>query len=554
MTRSRTGNAAGLFLTFVLIAGLVGLGVWLLMKDGDPAPTPDPATGSASTPGAPAAAAAATRPDGPAPQPVEPPTGAPRLAAPAPYIPKDGIVRIDISEYAGYAGLVVANGGLKPNPDSFFAREYGFQVELINDESESWSEVNNGLLGGCATTTDVLAVLGRQFDAVVPAQIGFSRGSDQLIVDRGITSVNQLAGRRIAVEAYNESEFLVRFLAQEAGLKVKPLRDLDAQPAADEVGLVFYADAFTACDAYAHELAGARRLSGALGWTPRTEEVVAASGEAAKILVTNRNLLVVADILVLNKGFASANPKMVKGLVHGLLHGNRLVRTDPEAHLAVLKTAWGWTPEQARDELRKVHLANLPENTAFFSGTIDAAGSFGSIYQQAVMAYGPTVIPNPPDAERFRDAAALAELTTENRFPGDVVAIAPIRTSTRGALEGEALLSKDIRFFFEPNSATLDASNAANPGFLDTIQGYLKVSPGSVVVLNGHVDGSLKEQFRKDGGDALVRSMALKAMELSKQRAQAVRAALLARHPGIDGARVEAIGRGWEQPAGANAD
>jgi NitT/TauT family transport system substrate-binding protein len=75
-----------------------------------------------------------------------------------------------------------------------------------------------------------------------------------------------------------------------------------------------------------------------------------------------------------------------------------------------------------------------------------------------------------------------------------------------------------------------------------------------VVVLNGHVDDKLKDQFRKDGGEALVRSMALKAVALSKERAQSVRAALLARHPGLDGTRVEAIGRGWEQPVGTDGD
>jgi NitT/TauT family transport system substrate-binding protein len=549
MTRSRTGSTAGILITMVLIAGLVGLGTWMLLREAPaPAAVATPGTTPAADEGAP------TRPEGTAPAPIEPAQGAPRLAAAAPYAPRNGVVSIDISEYAGYAGLVVANRGLKPNPDSFFAKEYGFQLELTKGEDENWDDVNNGRIGGCATTTDVLAVMGRQFEVMVPAQIAYSRGSDMIVVDRGIGSINQLAGRRVAASQFNESEFFLRYLAQEAGLKVRILRDLDAKPAADEIGLVFYADAFLACDAYAFELAGARRLAGAVGWSPRTDEVVAASNGAAKILVSNRNLLVVADVLVLNKGFATAHPQLVKGLVHGLLHGNQLVRDNPEPHLAVLKDAFGWSAEDARAELKKVHLSNLPENQAFLAGAIDAAGSFAGIYQQAVMAYGSALIPNPADADRFIAPAHLAALAAENRFPGQVVAIAPIRTSSRGALEGEALLSKDIRFFFEPNSATLDASNKANPGFLDTIHRYLQVSPGSVVVLNGHVDDKLKEQFRKDGGEALVRSMALKAVALSKERAQSVRAALLARHPGLDGTRVEAIGRGWEQPVGTDGD
>ena len=46
--------------------------------------------------------------------------------------------------------------------------------------------------------------------------------------------------------------------------------------------------------------------------------------------------------------------------------------------------------------------------------------------------------------------------------------------------------------------------------------------------------------------------MALKAMELSRQRAIAVSDALLAKFPDIDKARVESVGRGWEEPTGGH--
>ena len=44
--------------------------------------------------------------------------------------------------------------------------------------------------------------------------------------------------------------------------------------------------------------------------------------------------------------------------------------------------------------------------------------------------------------------------------------------------------------------------------------------------------------------------MALKAMELSRQRALAVSEALRSRYKDIDASRIEAVGRGWEEPAG----
>ncbi len=517
------GGAAGAFITLILVVALIALGGWLVLRDMQTKPV--------GTVDGEHRAAAQVRADVPdAPDPIEPLTSLPVLDAAAAYQPQGDIIDIDISEYAGYAGLVVANGGLEPNPDSFFARKYGFQVRLILAEEEGWSKVNNGRIAASVTTVDALAVLGRQFDIVVPAQIGFSRGADQVVVDAGITSINQLKGRVLAGSQFNESEFLIRYLASEAGVPVKVLRDLDARPGPGELGLVFYKDAFVACEAYQAELsAGTSRLNGCVGWSPRTDEVVASSTGRAKMLVSNRNLLVVADILLVNKGFAAAKPEWVKGLVHGLLHGNRQVRDTPEQYLGMIGKAFAWSEADTRDELSKVHLSNLPESQAFFSGQIDAAGSFQGIFQSSVLAYG-SLIRNPADPARFVDTAWLESLEKTGEFAGQTIAIAPIRTGGVVSLEGDALLSRDIRFFFEPNSATLDRSAEQNQQYLETVRGFLQVSPGSIVLLRGHVDNARVHEFEKQGGQTLVRNMALKAMELSRQRAQAVRDALLQRY------------------------
>jgi NitT/TauT family transport system substrate-binding protein len=543
------GAAAGVLVTFLLALALVGLGAWLLLRR---APTPAPASGAAGAPAGPAAAPGPRAPAGKIPTPIEPVTGLPPLAAAAPYLVKDGVVEVDLSEYAGYGGLIVANGGLEPSPDSFFARTYGFRVKLTVGEGETWSQLNNGRFAASATTTDVLAVQGRGFQVVVPVQIGWSRGADMLVVDTGVATVNQLAGKVLAASQFNEAEFFLRYLAREAGLKVRVLRDLDGRPEPAEVGLVFYEDANAGCTAYQAELAsGKRRLNGCVGWSPRTDEVVEASAGRAKALVTNRNLLVIADILTVNKGFAEANPRLVKGLVHGLLEGNRRLRDDPRANLAVVAKAFKWTEADAAAQLAKVHLANLPENRAFFAGTIDAAGSFGGIFQSAVLAYG-EVIKNPSDPARYPDLTHLEALAKEGLFAGQVVAIAPIKTAGGTSLEGDPLLKKDIRFFYEPNSARLDPKEAKNLEYLDAVKQFLQVSPGSVVVLRGHVDNGKVPDFRKQGGEELVRAMALKAMELSRQRAVGVREALLQRHPKLDPRRLEAVGRGWEEPVGGD--
>ena len=172
-------------------------------------------------------------------------------------------------------------------------------------------------------------------------------------------------------------------------------------------------------------------------WEPKVSEVVEQSGGVARVLTTNRNLLVVGDILVVHRGFAEEHPKIVEGLVRGLLEGNRMVRDNRDAQLDTVARAFKWSRDDARDELAKVHLSNLPENLAFFSGAIDAAGSFGGIFQSAVLAYGTELIKDPPDPERFLDLEALKALEQSGLFKDQKVAIAPIRSGAIGVGRGQ---------------------------------------------------------------------------------------------------------------------
>ena len=479
-------------------------------------------------------------------------TEVPKLVTPGPYTAKDNIVEIELSEYAGYAGLIAANGGLEPNDNSVFAQKHGFKLKINLSEEESWSALNSGKMAASATTVDVLGVYGKQFQVVVPAQIGFSRGADGIVVRSDIKRINDLRGKVLVTAQFTEAEFFIRYLAQEAGLGVKMLDDLEGEVDPQKLNLVFSEDAFAAGDLFLKEMNGGK-IAGCVTWAPKTTEVVEQSGGKAHILATNRNLLIVADILIVNRGFAQANPDKVAGLVAGLLEGNRMVRDNQAAHLDVIGRAFKWERAQTIAELGKVHFSNLPENLAFFSGAIDAAGSFGGIYQSAIYAYGNQLIKDPVDADRFVDLQYLKKLESSGAFADQKVAIAPIKTGGAAPVETDPLLSKDIRFLFAPNSSNLDLANQENMKNLEAIKRLLTVSPGSTILLRGHVDNSLVEDFRKRGGDQFVRQMALKAVDFSKSRAGEIKRLMIEKHQ-VDGARLDIAGRGWDEPLGGDPE
>ena len=533
----------GKLISIVLVAGLIYFGVRLIMRErgADPA-----------APGAPGASAPATEAGEPAVAELK--VQVPTLSPPAAFQYKDNIVPIEISEYAGYAGLIAANGGLDPTDGSWFFKNHGFKVKLTVSEEESWSALNEGKIAASVTTVDVLAAYGRQLHAVVPAQIAFSRGADGVIVRSDIKRINQLKGKTVASAQFTEVDFFIRYLAQEAGLAINALGSLDATPHPERLNIVYTEDGFGAGDLFASDLkSGRNKLAGAVTWEPKVSEVVEGSGGKAHVLTTNRNLLIVADVLIVHRGFAEQHPKVVEGLVRGLLEGNRMVRDRAEAHLDVIGRAFKWSRDETKEELAKVHLANLPENRAFFSGAIDAAGSFGGIYQSAVLAYGSDLIKDPPDSGRFADLKHLDAIDKSGAFKDQTVAIAPIRTGGTSSVETDPLLSKDIRFLFEPNSSTLDLSNQENLRNLDALKRMLQVSPGSTMLLRGHVDNARVADFRRQGGEAYVRTQALRAMELSKNRAGEIRRLLMERYS-VDPKRLDVVGRGWEEPAGADSD
>jgi len=499
-----------------------------------------PASGSPATPSAKQEAVAGEF--------VAPSSTVTPLDPAATYTAKDNTVTIEISEYAGYAGLIAANNGLAPSEDSYFYQKHGFKVNLVVSEEESWSPLNSGRIGGATSTVDVLAIYGKQLQAVVPVQLSYSRGADAIVVKNNINRINDLKGKVVITAQFTETDFLIRYLAQEAGLKILGISALsERQP--DAVNLLFTSDGFGAGDAFLENLDN-DAVAACVTWEPKVSEVVNKSNSQAKVLISNRNLLVVGDVLMLNKGFAKQNPKIVAGLVDGILYGNNLLTAQPSKIYAGLKAAFKWSEADAKEELSKVHLTNFPENIQFFKGDIDASNTFGGIYQAAVYAYPSSMRHNVP-WEQLITTTALDEVAAS--YKTQVANIQPIRAEgAKSSIENNPTLSKDIKFKFQPNSHEL-LDDPENEKFCTNVANLLRISPGSTVLLRGHVDNARVEEFRQQGGEALVRSMALRAMQLSRQRAESVYKCLTVSH-NVPKDRIDLVSRGWEEPTAGTPD
>src|SRR4051794_36729189 len=297
-------TAKGKIVFTILFLAVVGFGVWKWKDKLVPAHqgTTQNTTGAGGASGstaAPAGAAVAAS------EVVETANETPKLPAAMPYQPKDNTVEVELSEYAGYAGFIAANGGLAPSENSVFFKKHGFKVSIRLSEEESWPALNTGKMAASATTADVLAIYGKQFQVIVPAQIGFSRGADGVVVRSEIKRINGLKGKILATSQFTEADFLIRYLAQEAGLEINMLPDLKTSPDAGKLNLIYCKDAFAAGNLFLRDVnEGGKTIAGCVTWDPKTTEVVTSSNGKARLMATTKNLLVVADILIVNKGFA----------------------------------------------------------------------------------------------------------------------------------------------------------------------------------------------------------------------------------------------------------
>jgi len=492
---------------------------------------------------------------------VETRTQVPKLKAAATYQVKDNTVEIELSEYAGYAGIIAANNGLTPSEDSYFFKKHNFKVKLTLSEEESWSALNSGKMAGSATTVDVIAAYGSQFKVAVPALIGFSRGATSIVVRKDIRKINDLKGKVIATCQFTEADFFIRYLAAEAGLGLNQLEDLEGKPDPEKINLVFCADGFASGDFFARDVKkNFNKLAGCVTWDPKTSEVIKGCAGNAILLASTSNMLVVADILVLNEGFAKDNPRLVAGLVDGLLAGNDMVRREPAKHAKTISAAMGWEEEEAIDELKKVHLANLPENISFFDGTIDSAGSFGYLFETAAELYRPQLLARPLAPQDVFSLDALNTVKAGGNFREQKALIEPIKLDIGLGEQtvrdkAESLLSKDIRIEFEPNRSEIKNEIAENSKAIESILKLLQVAPGSTILLRGHADGVKLQEFKESrdykasGGEEKYRQGKLKLKALSWERCESTKEVLIKKF-GISADRIQIEGVGVEEPTG----
>ena len=316
-------------------------------------------------------------------------------------------VRVRVNIWVGCVGGLVANGGLDTAPGSIYNKK-GLKVsfKIIDDWTEGAAALATNNVDVMLTTTDVWAkdygqFKARGFGAHAFFMVDWSRGADGVIAARGINSLKDLAGKKVAFAPYTPSHFLLWTGLKESGLSPQQRNDI-----ADHG--IHTKDGIEPATLFAQQ-----KVDAAVAWDPDMSDAVAKRPGSRKIYDTHQANKLIADILVVSDRFAAQNPQTMIKFAEGWLEGVQFIKSQPARAYTLIGSIkdFNMPTDLAKTMLEGVVLADGAENMSFF-GSAGAPSDYGRIFRAAQQMYQETGVLKgaPADPESSVDRKVVAGL------------------------------------------------------------------------------------------------------------------------------------------------
>ncbi|MEM7698531.1 MAG: hypothetical protein AAF236_09025 [Verrucomicrobiota bacterium] len=432
-----------------------------------------------------------------------------------------GTVSIPMITWAADGVTVSSNGGTAPNPNSELAKAMGVNAELalkdkfdeqVADYISGRSPFLRGTVGMINLASEALSALGPDYAPVVIYQLSWSTGADGFVA-KDITSLSDLKGKSIVVQASGPHVDLVQVLLEDAGLSPG---DVDLKFVSE---ITYNPDA--AADGRAHDPASAFRedssLSGAACIFPDILTLTAGGGTgtgaedsvkgARGILSTRTASRVIADVYAVRADFLRDHREIVHGFVKAQLDEQarfaeelaNIKKKDQadKAKLASFKNACEplagifLLDEGAVNDFIAwigvdLELAGTAGNIDFFSNDRNPVGftKTSDRIQSYYLETGFVTSKTPPAFAGWNFATDFGGAAPE------LVPEKPVFTSTqsvrRAADSEDASLLFSTEFQFPPNTSEIRWENHRN--VFDTLHEKVIRYGGAIVQLRGHAD------------------------------------------------------------------
>src|SRR5580692_2902713 len=460
----------------------------------------------------------------------------------------DRTVRFAINVWAGWAPIILANNGFKAGKVWKTAGGKDFKVELILIDDpvamrDAYAAGNVHVGWGTLDMVPLFMEALRKDSRVMPRvyqQVDWSNGGDGIVVRESVKNVADLRGKTIVLAQNSPSHFFV----------LNALINGGVQPS--EVNFKFTQDAFQAAAAFNAD----KKIAGAVSWSPDIYNLAKVKGNRMLVTTTTANKLI-ADIWFARADFAKDNPDIIEGLVRGIFDGMESLKDQNSKAAAAKLMAAGYSIPEA-DALAMqgdAHSTNYAENRDFFLNQNNPT-NFERTWNNAYYLYKRiNAVSDRVDFDQVMDFSVIQKLANEPKYSSQkneyAVQFAP---ATAAAIQGESdeILTKTVVIHFYPNSwdlgkqvtETVDGKAVEklydpNASFVVEEIGKMAGQFGAArIVIEGHSDSSMKDRVPESS-----------VQELSANRANSVKEAILKKFSTLQPNQFSVSGMGWARPA-----
>ncbi len=468
----------------------------------------------------------------------------------------DRTVKFALNVWAGWAPIILFNEGRAPGkvwttPDG---KEFKVELVLIDDPVAMRDAYAAGKVHVGWATLDMVPLFMEELQKDsrirprVFQQVDWSNGGDGIVMRRSAAkdpqrpTISDLRGKKIVLAQNSPSQFFV----------LNSLISGGVQPA--EVNFVYTQDAFQAAAAFNTN----KDIAACVSWAPDIYNLTKIENNYLLVTTGTANKLI-ADVWFARADFAKDNMDICEGLVRGIFDGMDLIKSDEGKKNAAdfMSKVYNIPAVDCMGMLGDAHSTNFAENHEFFMNQNNPA-NFERTWNTANYLYKHIgKISAPADFSSVMDFSILQKLGKEEKYANSkneyIVQFTPKTVQSIKAESGE-ILTKVVTVHFYPNSYDLfkkvttaengkDVEKLYDPNVDFVLEeiGKLAAQYGAArIVIEGHTDSSMKGQIP-----------ATAVKELSGNRANAVKEALVKKFPSLDPRQFSAEGRGWDVPADA---
>jgi NitT/TauT family transport system substrate-binding protein len=270
----------------------------------------------------------------------------------------DKVLRVQLVTWPGYAPGLYYNEGADANTRSRYYKDYGFKVEFTREDDlinamNAWLADEYDVIVQTAdayplytSIPDVMAFNPKAF-----IQTDWSRGGDAIIAKRGINSINDLRGKRVALAVPAPAQTMLITALESAGMTID---DVDVVKTTDNIA--------------AAELFQSNDVDAAVVWSPFDIEATSKVPGSKILLTTVEQSHIIGDIMLAKESVMKEKKDMFNGFYEGWMKAVAEMKNagNNEKAAKYLGEFLQLPLADAKGAMTTVHYASHGDNMDFF--------------------------------------------------------------------------------------------------------------------------------------------------------------------------------------------